>query len=150
MSTHISQMALLRAQEIHSLNMFFYIHGILTGSSGQLTSPNSIPILSDLHWQCEEFCARLATFCSRLYQKYCVLATLGELESPNGFLYFISLEVQTLDSTLVYRNFLRLYSVLIHCARSMKMLSNIHSTFLFSLFSIVFLSSFQILQLEIF
>lgn len=132
---HVWQVTLLRAQEIHALNMFFYIHEILTDSSGQFTSPNSIPILSDLHWQGKEFCTRLAISFSHLYQKYCVLATLGELESPNGLLYFISLEVQTRDSTLFYKNFLQLYSLLIQCAHRMKMLSNIHSTFLFYLFS---------------
>lgn len=122
--------------------MFFCTSGIFR-FFWSIHLPNSIPTFSDLHGHCEKVCVGLTVSFLRLYQKCHVLATLGELESPNGLSYFISLQVKTTDYILLSKNFLQLYSSPIQCTHRTKTLSNVYSSSIFYLFfSNVFLSSF--------
>ena len=130
-----------------AINLCFSTLMEYSQSYSQYTSPNSIHILSDLHWQ-EGLC-EVGSFLLSFIPEIPCTGYLGQLGSPNDFSYFISLEVKTTAYILLCKNFLQLYSLLIPCTCRMKCSPTFILAFYPVYFFIVFLSSFQILQLEI-
>lgn len=130
-----------------AINLYFSVLMEYSQSSSQYTSPNSIHILSDLHWQ--EGLYEVGSFLLSFIPEIPCTGYLRQLGSPNRFSYFISLEVKITAYILFYKNFLQLYSLLIQCTWRMKCCPTFILAFYPVYFFIVFLSSFQILQLKI-
>ena len=101
-----------------AINLCFSTLMEYSQSCSQYTSPNSIHILSDLHWQ-EGLC-EVGSFLLSFIPEIPCTGYLGQLGSPNDFSYFISLEVKTTAYILLCKNFLQLYSLLILCTCRMK------------------------------